>query len=456
MKKISLILVFIMLFSMLGLNAFAKDDALITAEYSCTENGDIKIVVYTNNVKKLVSLNVAVSYDTELYKLQSAKACGTEDSQGNLTENLTGLWVFGELSDKSGCTGAFVSFNGVTKTGKIPVCEFVLACENGEASPSDFTVILRELITDDGNEENDIYKSVIIPLGKEIADASGDFDYSVNNESVIITGAKNQPDICFVPDMIQGLPVRSLVFENAFESPFVVFGRSILRVEGNAFSKNNTVIAPKDSAPIAAAKISGAKTFAYTEAVIPDFADNVFYTHKYLATKADELFVADCDVNITPSHRAFENYLGTGTKITLTSNGKSAEFLLSVIGDANGDSVCDVLDTVMVKSFSNKQTDLEKIQQKSVDFNGDGVVDANDYAQAVNVALGEEIKVFDGVWGDLNGDYCVDILDLFMMNKFMSNAQLSAEEKAKADFNNDGIIDTADKDILNELLEEFK
>ena len=278
----------------------------------------------------------------------------------------------------------------------------------------------------------------------------------MNNESVVITGAKNQPDICFVPDMIQGLPVRSLVFENAFESPFVVFGRSILRVEGNAFSKNNTVIAPKDSAPIAAAKISGAKTLAYTEAVTPDFADNVFYTHKYLATKADELFVADCDVNITPSHRAFENYLGTGTKITLTSNGKTAEFLLSVIGDANGDSVCDVLDTVMVKSFSNKQTDLEKIQQKSVDFNGDGVVDANDYAQAVNVALGEEIKVFDGVWGDLNGDYCVDILDLFMMNKFMSNAQLSTEEKAKADFNNDGIIDTADKDILNELLEEFK
>lgn len=168
------------------------------------------------------------------------------------------------------------------------------------------------------------------------------------------------------------------------------------------------------------------------------------------------MFVADCDVNIIPSHRVFENYLGTGTKITLTNNGKSAEFLLSVIGDANGDSVCDVLDTVMVKSFSNKQTDLEKIQQKSVDFNGDGVVDANDYAQTVNVALGEEIKVFDGVWGDLNGDYCVDILDLFMMNKFMSNAQLSAEEKAKADFNNDGIIDTADKDILNELIEEFK
>ena len=209
MKKISLILAIIMLFSMLGLNAFAKDEALITAEYSCTENGDIKIVVFANNVKKLVSLNFAVSYDTALYKLRSGSSCGTEDSQGNLTENLTGLWVFGELSDKSGCTGAFVSFSGVTKTGKIPVCEFVLACENGEASPSDFTVILRELITDDGNEENDIYKSVIIPLGKEIADASGDFDYLVNNESVIITGAKNQPDICFVPDMIQGLPVRS-------------------------------------------------------------------------------------------------------------------------------------------------------------------------------------------------------------------------------------------------------
>ena len=35
-------------------------------------------------------------------------------------------------------------------------------------------------------------------------------------------------------------------------------------------------------------------------------------------------------------------------------------------------------------------------------------------------------------------------------------AKQAEEEKAKADFNNDGIIDTADKDILNELLEEFK
>ena len=37
-----------------------------------------------------------------------------------------------------------------------------------------------------------------------------------------------------------------------------------------------------------------------------------------------------------------------------------------------------------------------------------------------------------------------------------SFAELSAEEKAKADFNNDGIIDKADKDILNELIEDFK
>ncbi len=456
MKKISLLLTLVMLISAFGFSAFAKDEIPVTAEYSYTENGDMKIVIFTTDVKKLVSLNAVLSYDTSVLNLESARSCVTCDSEGNETENLTGLWVFGKFSDKTGCTGAFVSFDGVTKSGKIPVCEFVLSCENGTPNPSGITVAVKELITDDGNEENDIYRSVIIPLGKEIIDSSQNFEYSLKDADVVITGVKNNPQMCFVPDVIQGLPVRTLIFENAFQSPFVVFGRSVLRVEGNIFSKNNTVIAPMGSAPTAAAKKMGAKTLSYFETVTTDLSENVFYTHKYLATHTNELFLTDCHMNITPSHKAFAEYLGTGTKITLKNGENSAEFLLSVTGDANGDSVCDVLDAVMVRSCANKQTDLEKIQQKSVDFNGDGVVDSNDYAQSVNVALGEEVKVFDGVWGDLNGDYCVDILDLFALNKFMNNPHLSAENKLKADFNNDGIIDKTDKEILNELIEEFK
>lgn len=455
MKKISLLLAVVMLFSMLGLSAFAKEEIPVTAEYSYTENGDIKIFVSVSNIKKLVSLNVVLNYDTSVMSLQSAKPCVTYDSDGNETENLSGLWAFGELKDKTGCTGAFVSFDGVTKAGRIPVCEFVLSCESGIPNPSDITVAVKEFITDDGNEENDIYKKLIIPLGKQAVDISQNFEYSVQGAGVVLTGVKNQPQVCFVPDTIQALPVRSLVFEKAFESPFVVFGRSILRVEGNAFSKNNTVIAPMGSAPTAAAKRSGAKILSYFENITPDFSENIFYSHKYLATNTDELFFTDCQIQVTPSHKAFEDYLGTGTKIFLVNGENSVEFLLCVIGDANGDSVCDVLDTVMVRGYANKQLDLEKIQQRSVDFNNDGEVNAHDYAQSVNVALGEEIKVFDGVWGDLNGDYCVDILDLFEIGKFMNNPQILTEDLAKADFNNDGIVDKKDKEILNELIEEF-
>lgn len=455
MKKVSLLLALIMFFSVFSFSAFAKDEIPVTAEYSYTENGDIKIIAFISNVKKLVSLNAVLSYDTENYKLEGAKACVAADSEGNERENLTGLWVFGELSDKTGCTGAFVSFDGVTKTVRTPVCEFVLSGKNGTPKPSEITVAVKELITDDGNEENDINRSVIIPLGKEIIDASQNFEYSVKNTGVVITGVKNNPQVCFVPDLIQGLPVRTLLFKDAFESPFVVFGRSVLSVEGNVFSKNNTVIAPMDSAPAAMAKISGAKHLEYFETMTPDLAENIFYTHNYLTTDTDELFLFDCDVKITPSHKAFAEYLGTGTKITLSNNGESAEFLFSVTGDANGDSVCDVLDAVMTRSCADKLTDLEKIQKKSVDFNGDGVVDSNDYAQSVNVALGEDVKVFDGVWGDLNSDYCVDILDLVALNKLMNAPDFSAESKEKADFNNDGIVNATDKEILNELIEEF-
>lgn len=456
MKKISLLLSFVMLFSVFGFTAFAKAEIPVTAKYSYTENGDMKIVVSTSNVKRIVSLNVILSYDTSVYRFEDARPCVAIDSEGNESENLAGLWVFGELSDKSGCTGAFVSFDGVTKAGEIPVCEFVIKCESGEIPSSDITVSVKELITDDGDAQNDVFESVIIPLIEETVDASQIFEYSICDETVVITGVKSDSDVSFVPDLIRGLPVRSLVFEEAFESPFVVFGRSVLRMEGNVFSKNNTVIAPNGSAPIAAAKRSGAKTFSYNEDVKTDFTENAFYTHKYLVTNIAELFKADCKVNVISSHTAFESYLGTGTKITLSNNGKKAEFLLCVTGDVNGDSVCDVLDAVMVKGFVNKQIDLEKIQQKSVEFNGDGIVDANDYAQAVNVTLGEGLKVFDGVWGDLNGDYCVDILDLFSFNNLMNKNDLSEEETAKSDFNNDGITDKKDKEILNDLIEEFK
>lgn len=456
MKKISLLLTLIMLISMLSVSAFAKTEIPITAEYAYTENRDIKITVFTSNVKKLVSLNVILSYDTSVIRLESAKACVTRDSEGNETENLSGLWVFGELKDKTGCTGAFISFNGVTKSGNIPVCEFVLSCENGDVSPSDITVILKELVTDDGDEENDVYKNEIIPLGKEKYDPSTDFNYIIRDEGVVINGVKSSPQVCFVPDVIQGLPVRSLLFENPFESTFVVFGRSVLTVKGNVFSKDNTVIAPESSAPIAAAKISGSKYLEYFETVTPDLTENIFYTHKYFSTSINEMFRYDCEMKVTPSHKAFEEYIGTGTKIILVNGENSAEFLLCVMGDANGDSVCDVLDAVMVKGCANKQIDLEKIQQRSVDFNNDGEINAHDYAQSVNVALGEEIKVFDGVWGDLNGDYCVDILDLFEINKFINNPDLSEEEIAKADFNNNGIIDKTDKEILNDLIEEFQ
>ena len=125
------------------------------------------------------------------------------------------------------------------------------------------------------------------------------------------------------------------------------------------------------------------------------------------------------------------------------------------MGDINGDSVCDVLDTMLCERYVNSFEELNDVALKSTEFTGDGEVDVHDYAQMVNLSLGDENLVFDGVRGDLNGDYVVDVLDAFAFNKLLDNPDISVEEKAKTDFNNDGKISSADADILHILIESF-
>lgn len=457
MKKIALFLTLIIVLCMFPVNSSALNVIPVSAEITQTTDDELKITVYLENVKNLVSFRGVVEYDTSYYTLKSAKPSTHTDSYGDERENLNGMWVFGNLYDGTGSVGAFVSVDGATKTLRIPVCEFVLISENGECNPEDIVFCICEVITDDADEKNDIRIKTRIPFNTPQVDMSGFFGYETNGETIKITEFKTYDDVVFVPEFIEGVTVRSLVGKTKCNNPFVVFNRNVLCVNDGFFSENNMIIAPFQSAPVASAKKSGGKYIAYYENVKPHLSERVLYTNTFLVTDCKELFVSNSDFQATPSHFAAEKYFGTGSVISLGIGNKTADFQLCVKGDVNGDSVCDVLDIALSELFMNDLCNLRDIQQKSTDMNEDSDINPQDYTQLVNLALGSEYSLFDGVRGDLNGDNCVDVLDAVSFYKMMNNNNnLSPEEIEKADFNNNGIIDANDMYILSEVIKMFE
>lgn len=455
MKKIAIFLSVVLLFSVFSITSFAQNNIPVSAEVIETTEGNLRIVVYVEDVEKLISLNAVLEYDTSVYNLKSAKASTSTDSNGEEKDNISGVWVFGNLADGSGCVGAFVAFGGITKKAKTAACEFILESEDGDFNTDEIVLSIKELITEDNDEENDIYEKVIIPFKKTTVDLSGVFGYEVKGETVNITEFKTNDDVLFIPLYIEGLTVRSVNLKNVAENPFVVFDRNVLNVGENVFSSDSTVIAPFGSAPTAAVVKAGGKYLGYYENITPDLSEKVLYTDRYLVNDSNMIFSCTADFSVQPSHSTMKIYWGTGTVVTLKNGENSAGFTLCVKGDINGDSVCDVLDTVFTELYVNGLCELESIEKKSADFDGDNKVTAQDYTQLINLALGSDYKIFDGIPGDLNGDYAVDTLDVFVFNRKISDNSMSAEEKAECDFDNNGVLNSADREILNELVMMF-
>ena len=166
MRKTAIFMCVAVLFSIFSITAFAQNTIPVSAEVSETTAGELRVVVYVENVEKLISLNAVLEYDTSVYNLKSAKASTSADSYGEEKDNISGLWVFGNLADGSGCVGAFVAFGGITKTAKTAACEFILESRNGEFNIDEINLSIKEFITEDNDEENDIYEKIktLIPF----------------------------------------------------------------------------------------------------------------------------------------------------------------------------------------------------------------------------------------------------------------------------------------------------
>ncbi len=120
-----------------------------------------------------------------------------------------------------------------------------------------------------------------------------------------------------------------------------------------------------------------------------DIANKFIFTDMQQCNNISELLtVADgYSIQVTPSKNT---YLGSKTSIDVTDNAsgtKTESYTLLVMGDSNGDSVCDVLDVSKVSQVVTNVDSFSDENKFAADFDKNGIIDLSDYQSIVNHAL---------------------------------------------------------------------
>ena len=168
------------------------------------------------------------------------------------------------------------------------------------------------------------------------------------------------------------------------------------KFKGWAFDANSTEVVQFTSFEVSGGNKTLYAIWEYapltgTENTTVDFENLIIYTEVENSSNiADIIVLSDSAAAVTTAsyiYGSVELY-GTGTIITVTDGGKKlGDFTLIVIGDVNGDSVCDVIDAAQVASVSSAFNTLSGAYQLAADFNSDGLIDATDYQAIVNRSI---------------------------------------------------------------------
>lgn len=383
MKKISVMLIISVIFSIFSVTAFAGGEELLSFEMSEIENGELTVSVYGENIQKLVGFIVRVEYDTCVFCYKNGKAAGYTDEDGNEYQNFSGLWDFGELKDSAGCAGAYISFNGVTKTKKTKMCEFTLGLTGEISSSTDIAVCVKELTTEDNNPDNDIYE--IVKLAEKNYSVSYEdlFSFTQIDNAVQLTGCFFEAEMLKIPEKINGKSVASLAFSSPQNCSFAILPQSLKAISRGSLDSGAIIICAEGSGASAYAEENGNSVFTCKNKISAT-KNGIFVTEDFLIDDEGLLFGGDAPSIVKPSH---QGYFGTGSEITLFNNEETSIFRLAVLGDLNGDSVCDALDVLLCERAASSDASLTDWETVSGDLDFNDEITQTDYQQLINKAI---------------------------------------------------------------------
>ncbi len=386
MKKLSILLVVSILLSLFSVNAFAEESTSLYAEISDINNGEVVVSVYGDDLKSLVSLNLQLKYDTDVFYYKEAYAALYDETAEDEIYNFSGMWMFGKLSDGSGCAGVLVSTNGSTRNGRTKICEFVLGVTGKRVSSTEITLNVKELVTEDYNYLNDIYTETAVEAKSFSVDYGDLFGYTVSNGISKITECYYSRAYVDIPENIGGGTVEALSVAEGISCPFVIIPESVSKIERGTLSSETVIICPKESDAEVYAEQNSMEYFTYINSVLnPD--EFTLVTEKTLISDIEKLIGGTAEYTATPSDSYKAKYYGTESKVEIINGENTLTVTLCVIGDLNGDSVVDVLDCALCERAVNERLDLNIYQEISSDLNADGEITVNDYSAMINKAI---------------------------------------------------------------------
>ena len=128
-----------------------------------------------------------------------------------------------------------------------------------------------------------------------------------------------------------------------------------------------------------------------TEDTTIDLANSIILTKATGCSDSSDIvsFADSTQVIVNASYtNADTEYFGTGTTLTLFENGVHiGDYTIVVMGDLNGDSVCDVLDVSKTEKIANSHGTATYLEAYAVNGGTSEIIDVNSYQRIVNIAL---------------------------------------------------------------------